>query len=286
MNQQRLADYSTKTYRYLRLGILGLSVTLAASVLIEIGHTSPTCVLPSISAYYYTPAQAVFVSALVAIGMCMIAIKAPNEWEDVLLNIAGMLAPVVAFVPTPQPGNCSSVVLTPQDAVPKIINNVWALFVTGVLAVVVIIVLAVRRRTARTGWKLQYTVGLVAAGLTLVGGILWLQLDQHGFVDNAHYTAAIVLFVCFIVVTALNAWAFGQSYASDLPAARKYANRYSAIAISMLASGLVLGLITWLGHWSYGVLAIEAVLIALFAAFWLTQTIELWDAGLRSQPGA
>jgi hypothetical protein len=249
-------------------------------------------VLPSISAYYYTPAQAVFVSALVAIGICMIAIKAPNEWEDVLLNLAGMLAPVVAFVPTPQAGDCSSVVLTPQDAVPKIINNVWSLFVTGVLAVIVIIVIAVRSRTsgaasrAGTGWKLQYTVGLGAAGLTLVGGILWLQLDQHGFVNNAHYTAAITLFLCFIVVTALNAWAFGQTSASDARAMRRYANRYSVIAILMLASGLVLGLITWLGHWDYGVLAIEAALIILFAAFWLTQTIELWDAGLRSQPEA
>jgi hypothetical protein len=293
VNPESLADYGTKTYRYLRLGILGLTVTLAASVIIEIAHTSPTCVLPSISAYYYTPAQAVFVSALVAIGLCMIAIKAPEEWEDVLLNIAGMLAPVVAFVPTPQPGDCSSVILTPQDAVPKVVNNVWALFVTGVVALVVTVAIAIRYRTGAaadrvptTGWKVQYTVGIVAAALIMVGGILWLQLGRSSFVNKAHYTAAIALFVCFIIVTALNAWAFGRTYASQIPSARKYANRYSVIATLMLVSGAVLGLATWLGHWNYGVLAIEAALIALFAAFWLMQTIELWDAGIRSNPAA
>jgi hypothetical protein len=293
VNRAELPDYAVKTYRYLRLGILGLTVTLAASVIIEIAQTAPTCVLPSISAYYYTPAQAVFVSALVAIGLCMIAFKAPHEREDVLLNIAGMLAPVVAFVPTPVAGACSSVTLTPQDAVPKIVNNVWALFITGVVAVVVTVVVAIRFRKAATaerrvasGWKVSYTVGLVAAGLIMVCGIGWLLFDQASFVANAHYTAAIALFVCFIVVTALNAWAFGETQPSTPTPARRYANRYSLIAILMLGSSAILGSVTWLGNWEHGVLAIEAVLIALFAAFWLMQTIELWDAGIRRQPAA
>jgi hypothetical protein len=34
------------------------------------------------------------------------------------------------------------------------------------------------------------------------------------------------------------------------------------------------------------VLVLEAALIALFAAFWLAQTLELWTTGLRPTPSA
>ena len=40
--------------------------------------------------------------ALMAMGVSMVVLKADNEVEDILLNIAGVLAPVVALVPTPK----------------------------------------------------------------------------------------------------------------------------------------------------------------------------------------
>ena len=39
-----------------------------------------------------------------AIGFCLIVIKGSTAWEDTCLNVAGMLAPVVAVVPTSDAG--------------------------------------------------------------------------------------------------------------------------------------------------------------------------------------
>src|SRR5262249_55555658 len=95
------------TYRYLRLSIVVMVLALFVSVLIERFHVG--CWQGSISAYYYTPAHAIFVGALVAIGVSLIAIKGSTDLEDVLLNVAGLLAPIVAFVPTTPPsGSCPS----------------------------------------------------------------------------------------------------------------------------------------------------------------------------------
>jgi hypothetical protein len=38
----------------------------------------------------------------------------------------------------------------------------------------------------------------------------------------------------------------------------------------------VLLAITFLGGWDYGILVTEALLIVLFAVFWLIQTVERW----------
>ena len=93
-----LNEYAKKSYRYLRLSIVIMVAALIVSVIIE--RLNASCWQGSFSAYYYTPVHAVFVGSLVATGACLIAIKAADDWEDMLLNVAGMLAPVVAFVPT------------------------------------------------------------------------------------------------------------------------------------------------------------------------------------------
>jgi len=46
--------------------------------------------------------QPLVLQEIAAIGVCMIALKGSTEWEDILLNLGGMLAPVVAFVATPE----------------------------------------------------------------------------------------------------------------------------------------------------------------------------------------
>ena len=56
--------------------------------------------LGSVSAYYYTPAQAFFVGGLIGLGACMIALKGTNPVEDVFLNLGGVFAVIVALVPT------------------------------------------------------------------------------------------------------------------------------------------------------------------------------------------
>ena len=76
---------------------------------------STGCFQTSISAYYYTPVHGVFIGALVAVGTCLICLRGNTDAEDILLNLAGMFAPVVALVPTPGTGSCGSVLTTADN---------------------------------------------------------------------------------------------------------------------------------------------------------------------------
>src|SRR5918993_627047 len=87
-----------KSYRYLRLAMVGLLVCLAAAVLYQSVRQGD--LLGSVSAYYYTPAQAFFVAGLVGLGACMIALRGTNLVEDAALNLGGVFAAIVAIVPT------------------------------------------------------------------------------------------------------------------------------------------------------------------------------------------
>ena len=89
------------TYRYLRMSMPLLGVVLGTSVVIQIFSTEPRCWLGSISAYYYTPARAVFVAALCAIGAALVVFKGPTAREDIALNVAGVGAFTLALIPTP-----------------------------------------------------------------------------------------------------------------------------------------------------------------------------------------
>ena len=86
-----------KTYRYLRIGMIGAVFLLAASITIEAAQAG--CLQNSISAYYYTPVRAIFVGTMVAVGLSLIVYKGRGWKEDLSLTLAGMLAPVVADRP-------------------------------------------------------------------------------------------------------------------------------------------------------------------------------------------
>ena len=140
-DREELVPFAVKSYRYLRLAIVVLVLSLMASVLIERFQVS--CWQESISAYYYTPVHAIFVGALVAIGVSLIAIKGSTDVEDMLLNVAGVLAPIVAFVPTSTPSpNCSSTAFAGVDAKAYIDNNVLAFAIGGGIAIAIAYVVA------------------------------------------------------------------------------------------------------------------------------------------------
>ncbi|MGW1342443.1 hypothetical protein ACWCOV_15455 [Kribbella sp. NPDC002412] len=275
------AGYSIKTYRYLRMAMVAMVVLLAASLVIEWSKTSPRCLQTSISAYYYTPVQAIFVGGLIAIGVCMVVLKGNTEREDILLNVAGILAPVVALVPTPGPGRCRSVPMVLGDTAANIANNMLALFVVGVPCLVVTAVFVLRARLSRADRNPMYLVGFGVALALFGGGVAWFFADRAGFIRNAHYTAAVVLFLCIILVVLLNAQQFRRK---EHPAHAKApaANRYTALAIAMVVVPLALLAWKWLFGWEHAVLWIEGAVITLFATFWIVQTQELWDEGLRA----
>ena len=140
------------TYRYLRLSVVALAMLLATAVVLQ--AVDDGFLLSSISAYYYTPVRALFVGTLVAIGLALVVIKGRDRrGEDVLLNLAGLLAPVIAVVPTPiathdGPAGRSSV---PASYVPGVDNNIQALLVLGTVVVGVVAWSRTRRRGPRAG---------------------------------------------------------------------------------------------------------------------------------------
>jgi len=285
----RLVGASTqllKTYRFLRLGMVVLALMLLTSVAIEIIQAGG-CVRTSISSYYFTPARGVFVGALVAIGACLIVLKGNTEIEDVLLNIAGLLSAVVAFVPIADPGECSSAVVALTDSRPNVFNNVTALAVSGLVALVVVIVLA--RRESGGPPPLRHVLGfgsVLLFGGGLLAAFLW---AREAFDRWAHYAAAIPMFVLLVAVMVINAVSFGRTDAAEearRPTGKDVVNRYAGIAavtlvavVALLAARFVLG-------WAHGLFWAEVAVVVAFGVFWVVQTVELWqaDEGLRPDP--
>ncbi|NUR99477.1 MAG: hypothetical protein HOV67_29995, partial [Kribbellaceae bacterium] len=214
------------------------------------------------------------------IGVCMVVLKGNTETEDILLNVAGILAPSVALVPTPGQGHCHSVPVVLGDAAANVSNNMLALFVVGVPCLLLTAFFIVRDRiTDPTGWTPVYVLGLGVAVLIFGGGLAWFLVDRTGFIGHAHYAAAIVMFACIVVVVLVNAEQFRRK--RGVP--RALANRYSVIAVAMVAVPLLMYAWSKLFGWAHAVLGIEASLIVLFAAFWISQTAELWNEGLRQE---
>jgi hypothetical protein len=266
-----------KTYRYLRVAMIGVVIVLAAALARQLWADSWD-LHPSISAYYYTPVQAVFVSALVVIGVCMVVLKGNTPWEDTFLNLAGMLAPIVAFVPTPAVNACTASAGVPAGTAANITNNMFALLVGGLAGLVATYLIA-RAEHDSLAARRPVGAGLLIAAAFWAAATAWFVWGRESFDCGAHYTAAITMFVFIITVVAWNAWgAAGENLAG---AAR---TSYGMLAPLMILSAVVLGFLTWRELISNGVFWIEAALITEFAIFWIIQSRELWVDGLRTAP--
>lgn len=291
MSAERLeGDRAQKTYRYLRIGLIGAAVMLAVSVLIE--RVVASCWQDSISAYYYTPVRAVFVGTLLAVGLALIVIKGEGL-EDFFLNVAGMLAPVVAFVPTRNVGMCFSVEPDPDPLVrgadgawgfntavmESIHNNMRALIIAGALGLIVAYVIfsvdqggpvkAMRSHAVEPGTRRTYW--LVVMIVTATALLFWLWDD---FTIHAHNIAAVGMFV-FLALA---------SWWSSRGETKGYRKTYRAIALAMVgALVLVLALAAMLGdRWDNSILVLEAAELTLFAVYWIVQTRDRWHEKVRS----
>ena len=146
----RPAVAAVKTYRYLRLAMVAMVLGLAVAVGHEVLRVEGNCWQTSLSGYYYTPVQNLFVGALVAIGVCLVSLKGNTDSEDVLLNFAGLCAPFVALVPIHDPSACG-VVTDGLNRDLNIANNVAALLaVFGAALVALAALWWHNRRTATT----------------------------------------------------------------------------------------------------------------------------------------
>jgi uncharacterized membrane protein YidH (DUF202 family) len=279
------ATEAVKTWRYLRLAMVLVVIGLGVSVLYEHRQTGTGCWQESISAYYYTPVQGVFVGALVTVGICLIALKGNTDWEDILLNFAGVSAPVVAFVPTPDPGTCGSVLTDTPNRDMNVANNMTAFLVAGGLALVVLGAVLVSARRGNSSPQQPTRTSVVGYLLTVVlylGTVLVFGLARNWFTAHGHDVAAIAMFTFIIANVWLNAINLHFTR-KDATGSAPVVNPYTVIGVLMIAAVVVTTVLGLVAHWAYWKLALEANLIALFAVFWVLQTIELWDQGLRQE---
>jgi len=272
-----LLTYVSLSYRYLRLGMVALVGLIFVSVAIEVLSTPDRCFQGSISAYYYTPVQFIFVASLVAIGMCMIVLKGSNEWEDAFLNVAGLLAPIVALVPTIYPGSCSSVqpMEDASTAAQNVENNVLAYAILGAVALLLTWVARARVRTSHGIANVPAVAGFkfslwLTSGIALLGVVVFFAARPF-FIEWGHPISAITLFVFIIAVVCQNSIQKGRT-AANTTKGYLFTNRYSTIGLLMIVLGVGIVVVGVRTGWEYWVLVVEATEIALFAVFWVSQT--------------
>ncbi len=272
---------AVKSYNYLRIALAALVLLLYTSVVLE-WWAAGRCLQASISAYYYTPVHAVFIGVLVTMGICLVALKGNTDGEDALMNLAGMLAPGVAFIPTPEVEQCSSAPLLSPDVPAVVGNNMAALFVTGLVVGVFAVVIA-RRAGGPTGLSTSDKLGLALSLAVLGGGIVWFFVARDAFVAHGHDFSAIPMFLSIVGVVWLNARDVQKAVVEGtVPSTRsRYVATYRAIAVLMLLALVATVAINLVAASTTTVLWVEVVLISLFAVFWLVQTKELWNRGLR-----
>ena len=278
--EQQDRDLTLDTYRYLRGGMVVMVVMLAAGV---IGAAiSSHCWQGSISAYYYTSAHSVFIASLCALGVQMIVYRGSSDTEDALLNLAGMLAFIVAFVPTGMPERQCGEAGPWAKWEAAITNNVWAIIIALVFARLASWLLYRSTDTGRrrslggdvTVWTLRFVVTL---------GIIGFVFFRDLFDAQAHNAAAITMFLAIIATVCITAFLVHQQPAtSRAPHPNRYLRLYQIIAgLMFITLVLVIGVRLLVRGWSDWVLVLEALLIVEFAAYWTLQTIELWKTPNR-----
>ena len=286
-----------RTSRFLRLAMVGLVLGLAASLLFELNRVRHLegrwCLLNSISEYYYTPVHAFFVGALITIGVSLVAIRGNTTLEDMLLNFAGVCAPFVALVPYHvAPTNCQALLDTTNRDL-NIANNVGALFVVAAAGLLLLGVLGILgylgiRNNPRPE-AASLIAYLVVLAFYLVAVVVFLA-DRNWFMRHTHTIAAITMFALLGINTLVNGYNLYETRRhQDLTVQRPKRvvsrfNTYTVIGLCMVLAGIVIPVFVR-PHWPQWVFGLEASEIGLFAAFWVRQTIELWDEGLRPAPG-
>ncbi len=230
----------------------------------------------------YTPARAVFVGGLMAVGVSLLVIKGSTRREDVMFNIAGILAPVVGVVPTSSVGECWSLEPTPKPTdgegnlapwvIANIDNNIQALLLAGIVGMIAVGLIALYvyespLAAARSAPR-DRQIGLIVTMAVLLVGLA-LHRWWDAFPTQAHGWAAVLMFGFLALGIGVNAWE-----RRNKPEHRRYAGLYAVIAVLMIAVGLVM--LTAFRSWAYMVLVLEIIEIALFAIFWVAQTVEHW----------
>jgi len=301
------ATTPSRTHRALRLSLAMVVLPLFAGVAVEVVR-SGGLVLPAISLYFYTPAQGLFVGALVAASLALVAL-AGRDLETVFLDVAAVFAPLIALVPTsitraqwesitgdmgPCAGDSSCIPTRVMDAV-----HTGVVTYTIVVICVVMVALWVRRGTFRTMWRTRADAApgrawtlwsaLTAPAVAVVVAVV---LNLAAFVPplsenfpfppwlpiGVHFSATILFFAAFSAVPVINVARYLRSPREARAArmTRRYAVIYLFVPVLMALDLVALVVVVSTDRSSPGVLVCEAAALALFAVFWVAQTIQWW----------
>lgn len=93
----------TQSYYKLRIGMTIMAFVLPVALLVTALVSGQFDAQELLSAYYHTPMRNLFVGTLVSIGAFLYLYKGFSQRENIALNVAGMLAALVAFLPDKVP---------------------------------------------------------------------------------------------------------------------------------------------------------------------------------------
>nr|WP_300141254.1 hypothetical protein [Propionicimonas sp.] len=282
------------TYRSLRAGIAAIGLVLGFGLGLLV-LTTGGGIPPSISATFYGPMQGVFVACLVAVGLALFAVKGRPGAENTLLDVAGVLIPVVAFVPTPTIDPTCPV--PGAECVPERFHASVTIGFGAYLATAAVALVFVGVRLLRAGAAAQSDTrrGFLVLLVVWIAAFLFRQFGDGLFLQFAHYATAIPFFVILVIVVFINALR-----SPDEPGVRRevedgYRKLYSVTATGM-ALGVVVGVVTFLRTGRQNAQAttdsvrvpvifwVEAWLLLLFVVYWVIQTVELWYRTAPREP--
>ncbi|SFR27883.1 hypothetical protein SAMN04488564_111323 [Lentzea waywayandensis] len=245
-----------------------LALSIVAQVVIHVVATSLPCVQHSISAYYHTSAQMVFVGALCAIGVCLIIYRAKSNIENWVLDCSGFLAFMVAFMPTSVDPTCGAKDEIEKGAIfPVVANNVLSLSVTAAIALLLTWIKHRLREAQKVNRSTKQVIFMVA--LLLVAAVSPLLFWFDDFPEIGHGFSAALFFVGIFVVVVVNSCKFTRSPFRIGVVNKKYARIAGLMIVTaaiLFASSIIFP------HW---LIILEGALIVEFALFWSSQTKEL-----------
>lgn len=269
-------------YRDLRIGLAVTMAMFAAAIIIEVAGKH--CVQGALSEYFYTPAHSIFIATLIGFGTLFFIYRGSSDSEDALLTLAGVAALIAALVPQGRPELCSPS-FVPEGFKTEVIvrPNVWAVVVALILGWSV------------TWWKNRSnhpsqtrsaggTLALYFLRLVVVVGLLCLIFKKDWFLIHAHGAAGVLMLSAFIATVFTTAHLAKKEVRS--PDQADYAGFYTAIAWLMVVTLIaVVALHITRPHWFLipWITVLEALLILEFLAYWLAQTVELWDTPDRAE---
>jgi hypothetical protein len=252
----------------------------------------------------------------------MIALKETPAIEDIFLNLGGVFAAIVAIVPTARDADYRAAVRACREAGTPLLtekastgldcptvqaledatkanvdNNLFALLVVGAVALLVSAVVAWRDGTlkrqadgdaAKAQAEFLWGFG-VALGLWLAVLIARLASLQWA-IDNGHWIAAVLLFVCILVVAWQNSRRVKSVQPGDGSQERKSPMRRSLDAVGELTDlrrrdwyiwarlTLLVAALAFVLWWFADLITlfwVEAAVFVFFMVFWAVQTFEL-----------